>query len=421
MAKLNFYLKNKSAKTSTLIYVTLSANSKRYKVSTGLSIHPRHWNSNKQKAKNSLPGQKGFNDRLIQIAELVKQRYFELLTSNQAISTTLLREAIKPEEAEKESSFVEVLELFIKNSEAIGKAHNTLRNYKGFRNHIEQFKTSTRWKPSFEGIDKGFDNRFQAYLIRDCESSPSNISKQFSILKTFMEWARKQGYHDNLAYKDFIHREKSSTKITLSQPELHAIQYCDLSHRPGLERVRDMFLFCCETSLRYSDLVNLKPINIISLNTSQGPTTCLKLNMVKTRGNITAPLSSLAIELIEKYEDENRPTCFPIISGQKMNQALKEIAKLAGIDKEVQEVSYVGSQKKTEIRPKYELVSTHTARRTFITLRIEMGWTDRQIMVYTGHQSSKEIQTYRDKSDLSLVETALAAPMIGKSVMKKVS
>lgn len=228
-----------------------------------------------------------------------------------------------------------------------------------------------------------------------------------------MGWAQKKGYHSNLVYKSFSYREEPATKVALTEPEYQALQRLDLSGKQRLARVRDMFLFCCETSLRYSDLQNLKPINISSVSIRGDAVSCLKLSMIKTRGAITSPLSELALALLEKYQSPTRSTCFPVISGQKMNDYLKEICKQAGIDTAVQMVRRVGNQRIEEEKQKYEMVSMHTARRTFITLRVQRGWTDQQIMVYTGHKSSKEIQTYRDKSEVSLVETALGAPRVG--------
>lgn len=409
--KINFYLKDKAAKASTLIYAYVSADSKRHKVSTGLSTHPRHWNEKKQRAKNSLPGQRAFNDRLAQIAADLEEAYNQLATDGQPISASILREVIRPKEESQDGlSFVEAIQQFIREGEATGKAKGTLSNHKAFLSHIRQFEASTKEKLAFERINAAFENRFKAYFIREHQSSQSTIAKQFKVLKAFMEWARKQGFHASIAYKDFKQREERATKITLTEAEMAALEACDFCHRPGLERVRDMFLFCCETSLRYSDFANLKPVNIQEVATSSGPVQILSLNMKKTGGKVNAPLSPLALELLKKYQDESRETCFPVISGQKMNDYIKEACQLAGIDSPVQVVTHAAGQRKEDSRPKYELVSNHTARRTFVTLAVQWGWTDRQIMAYTGHRSTREISTYREESQVSQVETALAAP-----------
>lgn len=424
MAKINFYLKDKNAKAETLIYVFLSADSKRYKVSTGQSIHPRHWNPGKQKAKNSLPGQEAFNNDLVRIEETLKEAYNAARAIATPINTLLLKEAIKPAEETTEPlvSFWDVYAQFYQEAE-ITKASNTMKNYRACRMHLKRFTKDTKFSISFEVIDMAFANRFESYLITNRKSSQSTIAKQFSVIKNFMEWARQRGHHKNLAYKDFKFKSAPTTKISLTEAEVFALSSLDLSKNPSLERVRDMFLFCCETSLRYSDLANLKPVNLITVEANGHPVKCLSLAMVKTRGKVTSPLSEEALELLDKYVDDGprkRKTCFPIISGQKMNDYIKVVAQLVGIDAAIQTVKHIGSKRIEKTQPKYELITNHTARRTFVTTCVNWGWTDQQIMVYTGHKSSREIQTYRDKSDVNLVGTALSAPRPNKIRMEKV-
>lgn len=407
MAKINFYLKDKAATQSTLIYAFLSADGKRYKVSTGQSLHPRYWNAKKQRVKNSLPGQKPFNHHLDKIGYDLEVAYHELRESGQAITSAKLKDAIRPAEEETGVKLKDAILLFMEQGEAEGKAYNTIRNYKGFLNHIKDFEATNREKLTFDSIDPKFENRFVSHLIKKHQSSQTNIAKQFSILKAFMSWAKVQGYHDTTAYQNYSQKEKPATKVALTEEELTLLASCDLSNRPGLERVRDMFLFCCETSLRYSDLANLKPLNVIT----KGQDKYLRLSMMKTRGKIDgALLEPLAARLISKFEDPERKTCFPVISGQKMNDYIKEACQIAGIDTAVQSVRFIGSKRIEESIPKYKLVSMHTARRTFVTIRINWGWTDRQIMVYTGHQSTKEITAYRDKSPEANLITAKEAP-----------
>lgn len=421
MARISFYLRDNNAKRKTSVQAILTDNTQRYKFSTGQTIHPRHWHEKKQRAKSSLPGQRSFNDLLELLEVDLLEAYAKLRSTGAKITGTSLKDAIKPPEVrDQKNAFWQAFDSFMLEAQGT-KAANTLGTYRTCLFHLEGYAKHTKRKLTFEDINERFESAFVSYMVNQRKAAQSTIAKQFAVLKTFMEWTRAKGLHENLAYKTIVQREAPSPKVSLSEAELAQLEQADLSSRPALERVRDMFLFCCETSLRYSDLANLKPVNLVQVRHGNHLVKCLKLAMVKTRGGVTQPLSEKALALLEKYADRNRRTCFPIISGQRMNDYIKEAAKVAGIETPVQVVRHIGSTREETTSPKHELLTMHTARRTFVTTHINWGWTDEQIMVYTGHKSSKEIQTYRDNSDENLIATAMNAPRPGKIRMQKAS
>ncbi|RMG25680.1 MAG: hypothetical protein D6730_10440 [Bacteroidetes bacterium] len=239
---------------------------------------------------------------------------------------------------------------------------------------------------------------FHSFLIRHQGQSDSTVSKTFAILKRFMTYATERSYNQSTDYLHFKFRERPATKIALTREELEAIEKLDLSEKPRLAKVRDVFVFGCYTALRHSDILALKPEHIKTAQVEGKEIVYLDIIAHKTRGEVQAPLRPKALAVFKRYEEEARSNCFPSISNQKFNDYIKEVGQLAGIDRMVEVVRFVGGKRKTEQIPKYQLIASHTARRTFVTLFFEQGGSVAACMVYTGHKNYKELETYRKKT-----------------------
>ncbi len=222
------------------------------------------------------------------------------------------------------------------------------------------------------------------------------INRNVKNLKWFMTWAANKGYHDNKAIFDYKVKYKTSKRpvVFLKWDELMRIMDLDLKLRPEFEKVRDMFCFCCFTSLRYSDLANLRWSNVSEDS--------ITITTIKTTDTIIIDLNDYSKEIIDKYkgiEHSQEDYVFSKKSSQKMNKNLKEIGKMAGIDSPVQLIQLIGSERKDIIVPKYELLSTHCGRRTFICNALSLGIPPNVIMKWTGHSDYKAMQPYIEIAD----------------------
>ena len=130
-----------------------------------------------------------------------------------------------------------------------------------------------------------------------------------------------------------------------------------------LASVRDVFCFGCFTGQRFSDISKIKSKDIIN--------DTWHLRTTKTKDRLEIPLNKFALEILAKYA--SNVSLLPIMSNQKTNLYLKEIGKLLEIDTETTRTRYQGHLAIEEIKPKYAFMSTHTARRTFVTLSLEKG------------------------------------------------
>ena len=160
------------------------------------------------------------------------------------------------------------------------------------------------------------------------------------------------------------------------------------SGRDYLGAVRDIFCFCCFTSLRYSDAVNLRWPDVGKDS--------IRITTVKTADPVEIQLNSWSQEIIGRYVDEAYPDdrVFPTISNQVMNRCLHELCEICRIDEPTHRTWYTGSERHDEVHPKYELVTTHAGRRTFIVNALAMGISPTVVMQWTGHADYDAMRPY---------------------------
>ena len=179
-----------------------------------------------------------------------------------------------------------------------------------------------------------------------------------------------------------IKQETDKDIVALSLDQLKEIENLELEDR--LDKVRDLFLIECYCGLRYSDIQNLKRENI-----KEG-----KINILvkKTKQRLIIPIHKKLQKIFDKYFLIERG--LPKITNQKMNDYLKEIGELANLDEDFEFVKFRGNERVTKTVKKYERLTTHTARHTFITLSLLFGLDHETIMKVVGHQKYNTLKKY---------------------------
>lgn len=396
MARVKFYLKDKNAKEETLINLFFSYSGNRLKWFTGQSIHPKKWSLADKRPKR-LPELEALLDEQ---SKQVKEIHAEFLKNGIVPTPGQLRDklnAIYRNVPVEEKSLLSYLESFVEENPK-NFAQNTLKQYKTLYRHLREFAQATRYNLNFDTVNGNFDESFFNYLTnKENPLSPSSVNKVYGIFKAFLTYATRKGYNSNMLYQTFQHKRKKTLQIALTKNELQRLESLELSGT--LELYKDLFVFSCETAMEFSAVAKLKPIDIKE-KVFEGLNAGAKIKYAeyyrsKTSGKVTPPLSEKALSLIEKYSDPERDTCFPKLNNQVYNRSLKEIGKQAGITESIEVISYTGANKEVIVRPKYELITSHTGRRTFVTLFIESGGTNEACRVYTGHSSNKQLDDYR--------------------------
>jgi integrase len=224
----------------------------------------------------------------------------------------------------------------------------------------------------------------------------TTVQKNIKILKSFLKWAAKEGYNKNDAYRTFDLKlkgtnGKANKVIALNWDELMTVEHLTIPETKNyLKTARDVFVFQCFTGLRYSDVFNLRRHNI------NGDS--IEIVTVKTDDRLTIPLNDYSRAILARYRDINfeDDKVLPVISNQKMNEYLKELGELAGFTQKITIVKYVGEKAVTTVLPKSELISTHTARRTFVSIGSYLNIPYEVLASWTGHSSETMMAKYRE-------------------------
>ena len=226
---------------------------------------------------------------------------------------------------------------------------------------------------SFDEITYNLYLKFLEWL----EQQGYKVNMQGSFirsLKAVMNEAYKRGLHTNLAYTQFVKPVEKVTTVFLTMDEVDRIYKAELSG--VLEIARDLFLLGCYTGLRFSDYSRLTK--------EEGNKEIITKIQQKTKEEVTIPVHPRVREILNKWNGA------PELSVQKMNQHIKTICASVGIDDTIE----VKDGKKIVYKKKYEMVSSHTARRTAATNLLLSGATIYEVMRFLGHTNVTQTQIY---------------------------
>lgn len=248
----------------------------------------------------------------------------------------------------------------------------------------------------FSYFDTAGLNAYIHFLSATKNMRNSTIVNHLSLLKWFLRWSLSKGYHHNRDFEWFKPKlRKTKRKVVfLTWEELNRLKQCEIpKNKHYLERVRDVFLFCCFTGLRYSDVYNLKRSDVKDKR--------IEITTIKTAVNLNIELNDHSRAILNKYKhaDLGNDKALPVISNQKMNLYIKELGQIARINEPVRLTYYRGNRRFDEICPKYEALGTHTGRRTFICNALSLGIPPQIIMKWTGHSDYAAMRPYIDISD----------------------
>ena len=288
---------------------------------------------------------------------------------------------------EKMAALKNDLTIFKKNLKFSDLTETTLTKFVVYLR--DEKKLNTPRKPKGEERDSG---KKELIGIKN-----STIEKKLGYLKWFLKWATEKGFNSNTAYKTFRPTLKTTQKkvIYLTKEEMKRILNLDLKGEHAyLEIVRDIFIFCCFSSLRYSDASALKWNDVKDDH--------IEVTTIKTADSIQIEINDMMKKIIEKYRaipDKRSNLVFPFYTNQAMNRDLKKLCKLAEINEEIRTTTYKGHERIDEIAEKWELIGTHTGRRTFIIHALSRGIPPSIVMKWTGHSDYKSMKPYIDIVD----------------------
>lgn len=359
----------------------------------GYKVDRAKWNKDTQRcARNTTHGKKSvpaarINATIQLIEDFINERHYTTATTTEDIRADLGKFLGRQAEQNRKDFFP----LFKEYIDTESVASNW---GKGVRSHMQTLIHDWHtFRPSMtvEDINEDTLNAFRAYLVA---TGLQNETTQMKIKKSkwFFRWLVGKGVLSDMSFAAYRDKLKSSSRVVvfLTWDELMNV-YAHRFSQPHLERVRDVFCFCCFTSLRYSDVHALRKVDIYD--------DAIHITTQKTNDALTIELNKYSRAILARYADDGREEALPVISNVKYNVYIKEVCRLCGIDEQLSEVYYVGAKKHEVTRPKWQMVSTHCGRRTFICNALMLGIPPNIVMKWTGHHDYNTMKPYIDIAD----------------------
>jgi integrase len=404
MANVNFNLKDKDAKGKTLVFLNFNYDNKRVKISTGISIHPKNWNGKKMRVKElmEIPEYSDYNEILDNQSTCMKDVYrkFEkegYFPKPDILKNEFLASLNKPVNTNIKKDFWGHFDDFVKYKKetkvsTVGDYDNALRK------HIKGTEEYHNIPITFEYIKKpieGFVNHLDFYLNNKCLNSTgfmglkaNTIGKQHKNLKVFLNWCFDNEITPkfNLSHIKTITEE--SDAVYLTQKEVNKIKNIKLDDE-NENLVRDVFLIGIDTALRYVDLCKLKKENIKGKDLHIIPS---KQRNYSNR-KLIIPISPTVRAILKKYN--NIPPNYPYKKSALFIKTIQKIAEKCEINEEYTFVNQYKNEKIETTNFKYNLITTHTCRRTFCTLMyFDKKMPAAAIMKFSGHLTERSFLKY---------------------------
>ena len=339
--------------------------------SSGIQIFKEEWDSRNRRVTGRTQHALEINQRL----RLIECKLIDI-ASKQPISDNYLNmvKDIYLGKSKVVTSFLQYFDKFLEDlKEQIGKGKTraTYQKYLVTRNHFSDFLVENRGRKDIatEELDLMIINDFDIYLRTKLSMKQNSASKTVQFLKTVVLSMVRCGAIERDPFTNYRFQWKQASRDFLSEEELTSIMEKKFV-TPRLEAVRDIFIFSCFTGLAYIDIANLRESDIVTMNGERWIVT----SRHKTGVSCNIPLLEVPQKILQKYEGKDKKgRLLPILSNQKMNAYLKEIADVCGIEKNL---------------------TCHVARHTFATLMLSLGVSMESVSRMLGHTNIKTTQIY---------------------------
>ena len=372
--------KNKKDEMAT-VYARITVNGRRTEISLKSKVSINNWDEAKGRAKGKRQEIVKLNSHMEQVRSLIFDCYQELIQQNKPVSVDAVKAKYLGEDIEEAMTLLKMIEYH--KQVAIGKlAPGTMKNYYTTENYLKKFVKHQYNKSdiSLDELNYRFILDFENFLINyesvDHHKALNNngVMKHMERLRKIVNMAVMMDLLEKDPFSKYkLHFDKVE-RGHLTKEELKVLSKKNFKIE-RLQSVLDMFLFSCHTGLAYIDIFNLTQENIVKGIDGRD---WLMTNRQKTNTTVRVPLLPEAVQLVKKYKDHPvavaKGTLFPVVSNQRMNGYLKEIAEICGINKNF---------------------TFHLARHTFATtVTLSNGVPIESVSKMLGHTSIRTTQIY---------------------------
>ena len=444
----------KDSEVSINLRMTISATA-RFQISTGEKVQPKFWDFTKQVVKSKHRKHVEINQSLSRLKDAVIQQWRDNRTADVGTLRSMAEQLIKSAPSEKKT-VIEGVVRFIAQY-ATEKEASTVQKYKALLSKLQSFDHPLTWEsldlnfldafktflyscpnPTYSGYSLAYSDPHGCYIIEKGDHGKpvplmdDVVFKYIINLKVILQWCADRGYPVNPAFKKWKVINREYKIISLTRAELSAVEDAVIaphtveiaeSGNPNFDRAnairkaealniaRDYFLIECRTGQRISDIMRFD----IKQVTNNKWTFNQKKGSRMSTNTVTIPFIGYcapAYWIFQKYNFR-----LPKVSNQNLNYAIKDVLKLAGVDQEMFIERWSGNKRIREYGPKYSFISSHTGRKTFITLALG-DMPETLVMQIAGIKSYKTLNHYKGEVETETVEKYLLQ-MEDKTVMKK--
>ena len=371
------------------------------------------WDKSKQLCKNNTTHNKQTSMVINDKIKAYHTKADDILTEYQLMKNRIPTDTEFRSEfgksTEKQISFFEVFDLFLESGRQKKDWSKTVYNkFNALKNHLLEYDKKITLDfniDNAEGLIKYYKTKTKKVQVEEKDTTGkvkiketevnvyrnSTIKKNCAFLKWFLRWAYNNGYYTGNVHSAWDY----SLKGTNTSKEIIYLEWDEVmtlwkftSKLESLNRVKDVFLFQCFTGLRYSDVVKLKKSDING--------DALHVVTQKTSDPLSINLNEFSRAILNKYENVpfKNGLALPVISNQKTNKFIKDLCKEAGINAPHTDVYFIGAERIEETKPKWEWLSDHAGRRTFVVTSLALGIDPLTVMKWTGHSTMGAMKPY---------------------------
>ena len=369
-------------KNTSYILLCISYDGKRLQTSINEKIDTNKWSKLKQRVKISCTEAFNINSYLDKIEATAKKIYYKCKMEDYSPTTDRLKEMIftKLNGGNKKLSFYEFVEEYTELSKN-SKKKTTINEYGYTMKSLKEFEKYKHRRIDWDTIDMKFYDAYMDFQYNVKGNSQNLFGKRIKTVKTFLNAAYERGDNKHLMYRGFEVLQTETDAIYLTEKEIDKIYNLDLKNNQRLERVRDLFVVECLTGVRYGDLMKITKEYIFKDS--------IKIKVSKTGQVLHTLLLPTTTKILKKYN-----FILPKISNSNYNKYIKEVGKIAGINESITKDTQKSGKAVSFKRKKYQLITTHTARRSFATNMYKRGYSPVQIMSITGHKKESTFLKY---------------------------
>ncbi|MEK6154594.1 site-specific integrase [Flavobacteriaceae bacterium 3-367] len=405
-----FYLKRRQSEKhlKVPIYLRLTVNGKRSELSIFRKVDPEKWNARTGRRRGSGIEAVQLNQYLDMVRAKVNKIHFRLVEEGNPFTALDIKNIYQGKDREVKM----LLEVFDEHNRQMKNlvdkefSISTWKRYFTTRNHVAEFirHEYKREDLTVQDVDLRFITRLEYFMksVKDCNHNSAlkyiNNFKKIVRLAVANGWIARDPFYNYKVKFKWVNREFLSTE------ELQRLVNLEINW-PRIDMVRDMFVFCCYTGLAYIDIKKLTQDNLVRNIDGE---LWIEAKRTKTDAKFSIPLLPTALAILEKYKDHpkvvNGECVLPVLSNQKANAYLKEIADLCGIKKNL---------------------TTHLARHTFATtVTLSNGVPIETVGKMLGHKNLRTTQHYAQiinkkvSEDMAVLKEKLEGK-VGKEGSKK--